>query len=204
MKIQELNKELGNIDIYLLDQILKERYSKANKILDAGCGEGRNLVYFLNNGFDVYGIDKNEKAIEMLQFVARSKKVNVTDNTFQVVGLENIPFESNTFDHVICNAVLHFAESEAHFEQMLCELIRVLQPEGSMFIRMTSNIGIENEVEAIGEGKYNIPDGSIRFLLTKELLDGMMKKYQLSFLEPLKTVNVNDKRCMTTLVLKYK
>ena len=204
MKIQELNKELGNIDIYLLDQILKERYSKADKILDAGCGEGRNLVYFLNNGFDIYGIDKNEKAIEMLQFVARSKKVSVTDNTFQVAGLENIPFESNAFDHVICNAVLHFAESEAHFEQMFSELIRVLQPEGSMFIRMTSNIGIENMVEAIGEGKYNIPDGSIRFLLTKELLDGMMKKYQLSFLEPLKTVNVNDKRYMTTLVLKYK
>ncbi len=204
MEVQELNKELGNIDIYLLDQILKGRYSKVDKILDAGCGEGRNLVYFLNNGFDVHGIDKNERAIEMLQFVARSKKVDLDSNTFRVGGLENIPFNSNTFNHVICNAVLHFAESKTHFEQMFSELIRVLQPEGSMFIRMTSNIGIEKQAEAIGDGKYNIPDGSTRFLLTKELLNYTIKKYQLTFFEPLKTVNVNDERCMTTLFLKNK
>ena len=49
--IKELNHLLGNIDIYLLDQILKDRFKKSFKILDAGCGEGRNLIYFVRNGF---------------------------------------------------------------------------------------------------------------------------------------------------------
>jgi hypothetical protein len=49
--IKELNQLLGNIDIYLLDQILKARFEKHCKILDAGCGEGRNLIFFVRNEY---------------------------------------------------------------------------------------------------------------------------------------------------------
>jgi 2-polyprenyl-3-methyl-5-hydroxy-6-metoxy-1,4-benzoquinol methylase len=57
----------GDIDIYLFDQILKNQFSALMKILDAGCGEGHNLVYFLRNGFEVYGIDQNRQPVENVQ-----------------------------------------------------------------------------------------------------------------------------------------
>lgn len=193
MNSKELKQEIGNIDIYLLDQILKERFNSTDKILDAGCGSGRNIQYFSNNNFDIYGIDYNENKIKSLE------KLN---KNFKVAKLEEIPFNKNYFDYIICNAVLHFANNEIHFFKMFSELFRVLKTNGTLFIRMTSNFGIENLVNEIENGVYNIPDGSTRFLLTNTILDELKTKYNFDFIEPLKTVNVNNLRCMSTLVIK--
>src|SRR5207249_761408 len=105
------------------------------------------------------------------------------------------------FNHVISSAVLHFARDTQQFYSMIAEMLRVLRPSGSLFIRMTSDIGIEDKVQLIEDGVYVIPDGSQRFLLTRQLLADLMQRQKLHFLEPLKTVNVNDVRCMSTLVL---
>ncbi len=191
-------KELfGNIDIYLFDQLLKERYSNANNILDAGCGKGRNIYWFYHNKYTIYGLDKDPKSVEYIKTIYPDLKDN-----FVVSELDTIPFKDNFFDHIISNAVLHFAKNTSHFERMFAELVRVLKVDGSLFIRMTSNIGIEATIKEISDGVYIIPDETTRFLITKKLIDQVMKKHSLLFLEPLKTVNVNDKRCMTTLVLK--
>ena len=194
---KSLKTEFGNIDIYLFDQLLKERYKSPEKILDAGCGDGRNLYWFYKNEFNIYGIDKDPRSIAYLSTLYPNSKDN-----FTVSELDNISFEDNFFDHIITNAVLHFANNTSHFEAMFGELVRVLKENGSLFIRMTSDIGIESKISEISNGVYNIPDGTKRFLITKKLIYRLMKKHHLTFLEPLKTVNVNDLRCMTTLVLK--
>ncbi len=188
-------KYLKNIDIYLLDQILKDRFSKDYKILDAGCGSGRNIHYFAKNGFDVYGIDSDVNKINTLQ-------KQYTEQYFKVAKLGKIPFNKNDFDYIICNAVLHFANNKEHFFKMFNEIFRVLKSNGTLFIRMTSNFGIENNVKEIANGVYRIPDGSSRFLLTKEILEKLKSDFNFQYIEPLKTVNVNNLRCMSTLVLK--
>lgn len=199
MPTKTLLQEIGKTDIYLVDQILKGRYRSGEKILDAGCGGGRNCYWFIKNGFDIYGVDKNTQNIENL-----IDENNHLKNNFTVNSLEKTSFENNYFDHIICNAVLHFATNTNHFNQMLTELVRILKPKGSLFIRMTSDIGIEDHIKEIGEGKYLIPDGSERFLLKRQLLDNLLEEQQLTLLEPLKTVNVADVRCMSTLVLSKK
>ncbi len=84
---------------------------------------------------------------------------------------------------------------------MIEEMIRSVKPGGTLFIRMASDIGIEKYVNQISEGVYHIPDGSTRFLLTRSLLSQLLEKYSFTFLEEFKTVNVNDIRCMSTLML---
>jgi len=64
---ENLQEIYGNIDIYLFDQLLKGTYDHCEKILDAGCGEGRNLVYFLRNGFEVFGVDQRPKRFSKLR-----------------------------------------------------------------------------------------------------------------------------------------
>ena len=120
----------------------------------------------------------------------------------QQAPVEKLPFPDEYFNHVISSAVLHFAKDILHFNAMVAEMVRVLRPNGSLFIRMTSDIGIEDKVRLIADGVYDIPDGSRRFLLSRSLLTETMAKNKLSFLEPLKTVNVDDIRCMSTLVLR--
>lgn len=188
---------LGRTDIYLIDQIMKGRYLQGNKMLDAGCGGGRNMYWFVQNDFDIYGTDWSEAAILNL----KKEYPNLPAENFQVCLVEKMPFANDFFDHVISSAVLHFANNEQHFKEMLGEMIRVLKPGGSIFIRMTSDIGIEDKVKLLSNGNHKIPDGSMLFLLTKPLLAACMEEFNLSFLEPLKTVNVNDLRCMSTLML---
>lgn len=194
ISIQEL---VGNTDIYLLDQIMKERYKLTDKILDAGCGGGRNLPWFIKNQIDIYGIDKNPTPINYL----KSLHAGFKTDRFQVAETDQLPFDNNFFDHVISSAVLHFAESTPHFYKMVKELVRVLKPKGSLFIRMASIVGIEDKIQLIEDGVYRIPDGTVRFLLTPALLEKAMQQNNLSFIEPFKTVNVNNIRCMSTLVL---
>ncbi|HEY0460761.1 MAG TPA: class I SAM-dependent methyltransferase, partial [Pyrinomonadaceae bacterium] len=62
----------GDIDIYLFDQILKNRFTDRMNILDAGCGAGRNLIYFLKSGCKVFGVDQNGEAIQYVRDVARA------------------------------------------------------------------------------------------------------------------------------------
>lgn len=192
-----LQQLIGNTDIYLLDQIMKGRYKRDSKILDAGCGGGRNLFWFLQNNMEVYGIDKDETPINYL----KSTHFQFPGNRFQVAEVEKLPFEDNFFDHIISSAVLHFATGTFKFTDMMKEMVRVLKRNGSLFIRMATDICIEDKVKLIEDGVYLIPDGSIRFLLTQPLLTSTMQDLHLSFLEPQKTVNVADRRCMSTLVL---
>lgn len=197
MDILTLKNNIKGIDIYILDQILKDRYQVGAKILDAGCGNGRNLKWFYNSGFETYGIDTNLEDIQLCKVIYKEQKEN-----FNVASLEQIPFESNTFNHVICNAVLHFAKDLNQYSKMFKELLRVLKPQGSLFIRTASNFGIENQIELIGNGVYKLPDGSNRFLLTTEFLDEIKKNITIVLLEDVKTTIVQNKRSMTTLVIK--
>jgi tellurite methyltransferase len=192
-------KELvGNTDIYLLDQILKGRYGIHDRLLDAGCGHGRNLHWFLHHDMKVYGTDRDPSAIESL----KALHPELDGDRLRVCPLESTPFPDDYFDHLISSAVLHFAESPDQFLAMWQEMTRILKPGGSIFVRMASDIGIESRVKPMGSGVYLIPDGSFRFLLTRDLLTSLLDNFPLGFLEPLKTTNVDDQRCMSTLVLQ--
>lgn len=195
--LNSIEEVIGSTDIYLVDQIMKGRYKAKDTILDAGCGYGRNLHWFLRNDIVIYGIDQDVSAIRDLGY-----RYPAVAERFRQSAVEKTPFEDDRFDHIISSAVLHFAKDTAHFRQMIAEMVRVLRTSGSLFIRMTSDIGIEGKVQPVGDGVYQIPDGSSRFLLTRALLEDVMVKNGLSFLEPLKTVNVNDIRCMSTVVLR--
>ena len=200
MTIQDLNRELGNIDIYLMDQLLKGSFTPGMRILDAGCGEGRNLIYFLNNSFEVHGLDNNPDAIRMLQFIGRSKQRG--PEFFQVGNINSLPYENSYFDVVISSAVLHFCDGVSEFHGAVDEAVRVLKRDGMLFVRMASDLGIKEELQPMAEGKYQNPDGSVRFLLTRPLLEQVLARQPLTLVEPYKSVVVDHQRSMASLVFR--
>ena len=195
MNLQTLSNNISGVDIYILDQILKERYHPGELILDAGCGSGRNLKWFYNADIKVFGIDTESDTLNKCKELYPEQKEN-----FILSSVAKIPFDGAYFNHVICNAVLHFANDELHFFEMLHELIRVLKPNGSLFIRIASNFGIENDVVYLSNGTYKLPDGSTRFLLTEDLLHKITSLQSIITVEDVKTTIVHTKRSMTTLV----
>jgi tellurite methyltransferase len=197
-----LQQLYGNIDIYLFDQLLKGRFNDCHKILDAGCGGGRNLVYFLRNGFDVYGIDPNPQAVDAVKELARSLSPNIPSTNFQISSAEDLPFNEGDFDLVISSAVLHFAKNEVHFDSMLRSMWSVLKPGGYLFARLASDIGIKKLVQSVGNGRFLLPDGSERFLVDEQTLLDYTHDLNGHLYEPIKTTNVQNLRCMTTWCLQ--
>jgi len=202
MKQQHLQETFGNIDIYLFDQILKGTYEDCRVILDAGCGTGRNLTYFLQSGVQVFGVDQHPEAIAQLRNFAGTFGQATPKENFQVAAVEKLPFKKETFDLVISSAVLHFAANQHHFEAMLNSMWAVLKPGGYFFCRLASDIGIESLVSVLGNGRYLLPDGSERFLVNQELLLRLSEELGGELYEPIKTTNVQNLRCMTTWCLR--
>lgn len=199
--MNNLHEIFGDIDIYLFDQLLKNRFTPEMNILDAGCGGGRNLVYFLREKFPIFAVDREIEAIEYVRYLAKSLAPEISAGNFQVSTIERMPFADEKFDWVLSNAVLHFANDEAQFDAMLREMWRVLKPSGILFVRLASTIGIENLVEKLAERRYLLPDGSERFLVDEEMLLKATENLGGIFIEPIKTTNVQNLRCMTTWVI---
>jgi tellurite methyltransferase len=197
----DLREHFGNIDIYLFDQLLKGRITSSTSLLDAGCGDGRNLIYFLRQGFDVWAVDSNPQSIQQVQLLASSLAPGLPSENFLVADVASMPFPSEKFDLVISSAVLHFANDEQHFDRMLDEMWRVLKARGTLFARLASSIGIEELVKPTGRGRYLLPDGTERFLVDEEKLTAATERLKARRVEPLKTTNVENLRCMTTWVV---
>lgn len=197
-----LQEQFGSIDIYLFDQLLKGRIKEGAQVLDAGCGAGRNLIYFFRNGFDVCGVDQSRESINQIQALASELAPQLPADNFRVEAVERMSFPDERFDIVISSAVLHFARDEAHWLAMVQEMWRVLRPGGIFFARLASTIGIEAEIEKLTGRRYHLPDGSDRFLVDEELLQATTDSLGAQWLEPLKTVVVQHMRSMSNWCLR--
>jgi len=199
-----LQEQFGQIDIYLFDQLLKGRISPGMRILDAGCGGGRNLVYLLREGYEVYAADSHAQAVDSVRSLARVLAPALPESNFRVEAVENMSFDDACADVVISSAILHFARDDAHFESMLRGSWRVLKPGGLFFCRLASTIGIESQVERIQGRRHRLPDGSERYLVDEVLLDSITERLGVELADPLKTTIVHNQRSMTTWVLRKK
>ncbi len=197
-----LQEQFGQIDIYLFDQLLKGRISPGMRILDAGCGPGRNIVYLLREGYEIYGADSDAESVESVRSLARMFAPALRASNFRVEPVEHMSFDDACADVVISSAVLHLAGDDAQFESMLLGSWRVLKPGGLFFCRLGSTIGMESQVERIQGRRYRSPDGAERYLVDEAMLTSIAKQLGGELTDPLKTTVVHNLRSMTTWVLR--
>ncbi|NQW05002.1 MAG: class I SAM-dependent methyltransferase [Acidobacteria bacterium] len=200
--MRDLAVEFGNIDIYVFDQLHKGRISQSDKVLDAGCGSGRNAYYLLTQGVDVFCVDVNADAVAGVRALAAGCGAAADDHHFRVGPLHALTFDDNMFDVVICSTVLHFAQDDAEFEAMVRELWRVLRPGGLFFARLASSIGIESRIRPISGRRATLQDGSDRYLVDEAQLVSLTATLGGQLLDPIKTTVVQDQRAMTTWVVR--
>jgi SAM-dependent methyltransferase len=200
--MQDLATQFGPIDIYLFDQLLRGRLTPPMRVLDAGCGAGRNLHYLLRAGFRVAAVDAEPAAVAATRALAARLAPDLPAADFRVEPVEALSFADDSADAVLSIAVLHFARDDAHFAAMLRAMWRVLRPGGLFFSRVASNIGMEQRMQPLGGRRFHLPDGSDRYLVDEALLLQWTRDLGGRLLDPLKTTVVQDQRCMTTWVVR--
>lgn len=199
-----LQEQFGQIDIYLFDQILRGNIAPGMRVVDAGCGPGRNVVYLLREGYEVFGVDADADAVASVRKTAGVIAPGLPSANFQVAAVEAMPFPDAFADVVVCHSVLHFARDEAHLDAMVRGLWRVLRPGGMLFCRLGSQIGAWNgiEFEAVGQGRFRMSHGAEWFLVDEARLMGLTRALGGELIDPLKTTVVQGQRCMTTWVVR--
>jgi tellurite methyltransferase len=193
---------VGSIDIYLFDQLLRGRIPPGSTVFDAGCGQGRNLVFFLRAGYDVRGVDPDPEAVRAVRALAGALAPHLPASNFRSEPVEANGFPDRSQDFVISSAVLHFARDEAHFRAMLGGTWRLVGPGGVLFCRLASTIGMEGRFTPLGKGRFHLADGSERFLVDERALMALTAELGGEMMDPLKTTVVQDRRCMTTWVMR--
>jgi len=197
----DLQSTFGEIDIYLFDQLLRGRFDRRRRVLDAGCGAGRNLPFFLRRGFDVCAVDADAAAIHSVRQLSTSLNPALPLEQIHCGPLDALPWKDGSMDAVICSAVLHFARDEREFKAMLEEMWRVLAAGGLFFARLATSIGLERHLTA-ATGRVRLPDGSQRFVVDERTLLDWTTALGGTLADPLKTTNVQNVRCMTTWVME--
>ena len=197
-----LHEQFGAIDIYLFDQLMRGRIAPGMRILDAGCGSGRNLIYFLREGYEVFGVDSDARAIQSVRALAASLQPSLPADNFRAEDLERTSFPDAFAGAVLSSAVLHFAGDDEQFDGMLRGSWRVLEPDGIFFCRLASSIGMEDRCQHLTGRRFLLPDGSERYLVDEALLMRLTEQLGGRLLDPLKTTVVQGQRCMTTWVLR--
>lgn len=198
----DLQNQFGSIDIYLFDQLLRGRITPGMRVLDTGCGSGRNLVYLLRAGYEVFGTDTDPKAIDAIRRLAVVLAPNLPSDNFRAEPVQQMSFPDSFADVVLSSAVLHLARDDEQFGAMVRDTWRVLKPGGLLFCRLASSIGMEERVKRIAGRRFTLPDGSDRYLVDEALLSDLTRKLGGQLLDPLKTTIVQNQRCMTTWVVR--
>jgi SAM-dependent methyltransferase len=197
-----LPEQFGAIDIYLFDQLLRGRIRPGMRVLDAGCGAGRNLIYLLREGYELFGADSDPRAIAETRRIAAALAPHRPADNFRLESVEQMSFPDALADVVLSSAVLHFARDDDQFHAMLCGTWRVLKPGGLLFCRLASDIGMEGRFQPIAGRRFRLLDGSERYLVDEALLLELTVELSGQMVDPLKTTVVQGQRCMTTWVVR--
>ncbi len=118
------------------------------KILDAGCGAGRDVEYFSEDGFDVIGIDISEGLLK----VAKKK---FPKGNFKKMDFRKTTFKDNTFDGIWSMAgLVHLPKTE--IKKALKEFYRILKPYGIIYISVKRGKGSREIKKDILQGEPRI------------------------------------------------
>jgi len=168
---------------YPADWIIRfhNMYLKKNlptgRVLDYGCGTGNNSVFFLENGYDVFGADVNENVLKLIKKNLEFRHLNPKlIKKFSIIPPDStkLPFKDNFFDFILCNQVFCYLASEEQIKKVCKDLSRVLRPGGIVFFTI---YGLENyyfkyhakEIHTGGVYKILIDDPKHRLYGLEEL-----------------------------------
>jgi SAM-dependent methyltransferase len=142
------------------------------RILELGCGQGRDTIFFASNGLDVHAIDSSKVAIEnIFQKIGRSK-ISLHLRHFEVK--QTLPFDISYFDAIYSHMFFNMRFTDEELRFLFSESSRVLKNNGLLYFSVRSDKDTQyNKGKKIGDKIYEINGFQIRFF-TKEQIDSFL------------------------------
>lgn len=178
-----------------MDLLLKGKIPEKGTVLDIGCGDGRNAIFFIRNGYDYIGIDTEFSKLKLLEHVSKS----VSDRaSFIHSDFRKAKLNENSFDLVICSRVMHFLEDEISLTGFWEKIAQVTKAKGTVYGSMDSIV--DTTAYTSLEDKVQFPDGAVRYPLSSSLYEKM--KIGFDELHPLITVSHQKYRTQSFFALQ--
>jgi len=185
----DIYRECGVVQNSPMDFVVKHvptlRERGVGRVLDLGCGTGRHVVFLLDEGFDVCGLDASKKAISLLSEVLRKRGAKGVD--LKVADMAEVPWLGGFFDAVVCTqAIQHMMFGS--IRKAASEICRVLRPGGVLVLTTLSvRDGAYGRGEKVGENTFIPgvpPDGDVvHHFFTMQELSSLFSGFEFVVLE---------------------
>ena len=157
---------------------------KLKTLLDLGCGDGRDSIYFFNKGLKVRAVDFSFSGIKKLKL--QNPKVN-----YILSDIKKIKFKTNSFDIIYAHLSLHYFDDETT-SKIFDNLYRILKKNGLLFVKCKSiDDKLFGKGKKIGENIYE--KGHIRHFFSKEYMKEKLKKFKIIKIQKTSSVYHNYK-----------
>jgi len=168
---------------------------KINNILIPGIGYGRNAKVFVDNGFNVTGLEISKTAIDM------AKNINRHDIKIYHGSVTEMPFDDNIYDGIFCYALIHLLNSHER-KKFIKDCYSQLKPKGYMVFTVVSKKAIMyGNGKRLSKNRYEILKGLKVFFYDFESIKREFNNFELIELteidEPIKfRVNEPPLKCI--------
>jgi len=166
-------------------------YRAKEKVLDLGCGAGRNIKMFLDLKYDVYACDLHENMVRAAKKTyLKNIKLNnqdIEDKIDELVvncSMISLPYSDDFFDIILSHGVYHNAVSLAEFKKALRESVRVLKYNGYLCFNIFSSAYIDKGLKLMDKNLYVTKEGLLTVLLSKKIFLNIVHKSGLVSVGP--------------------
>ena len=158
-----------------------KRYD-VKRLLELGCGQGRDSVFFASNGLDVYAVDSSKVAIENINQKIRGKNISLHLSYFEV--RQTLPFDSSHFDAVYSHMFYNMRFTDVELSFLFKESSRVLKNNGLLYFSVRSdNDVLYNKGKKIGNNIYEINGFQIRFFTKEQIKSFLANHFEIKTIE---------------------
>ena len=145
------------------------------RILELGCGQGRDTIFFASNGFDVHAIDASKVAIENINQKKGQKNISLDLRHFK--ARQSLPYDSSYFDAVYSHMFYNMRFTDEELRSLFKESNRVLKNNGLLYFSVRSDKDVfYNKGKKIDNNIYEINGFQIRFF-TKRQIQSFLENY---------------------------
>jgi SAM-dependent methyltransferase len=136
-------------------------YPKKGKLLDLGCGQGRDAIALARLGYDVLGVDNSKVGIDQMNELGKAKNLNLVGQVADIYYFDQF----DKFDFILLDSMFHFEKNDKEKEVGLiqkivskikngCLIVICIQDSGKKVQILNQAIDVEKQLKRLTDKKF--------------------------------------------------